>query len=184
MTPEAILHYLLTTPPLPLNQLPTQQGLYALYDHEGIARYVGKTGMGIRRRVDRYHATGDDNSHKFSTVYNAGRMFHSRNDPRSVKEDGDISKKLRSMFVRHSCSAVGLALPGLGGNELSVLEDAVIGIAPAQALSWNGKRSLVAYEPSDDVDRFLVSLSWPKNLQDAVKRQSQRWAEEYAPLSV
>ena len=70
----------------------------ALYDHEGHARYIGITAKCLTDRILKRHVGGDNNSHKFSTVYNAGRMFHARKAAASCPRDGKIAKELRRLF--------------------------------------------------------------------------------------
>jgi hypothetical protein len=175
VTPQSILDHLLGTAPLNLHDLPIGQGIYALYDHEGVARYIGITEMGLRKRIHQYHSGGDGNSHKFSTVYNAGRMFHTRKDARTDPADGPISKELRRIFSRTYCKAVGLELPDQTKTELLAVETEVRRIAPPEALSWNDARQLPATEPADLVDKLLQDLNWPTNKIEAIDRQSTRW---------
>lgn len=175
MSPDAILSGLLSAPPIQLDALPTEQGIYALYDHTGTSRYIGITQMGLKRRIWNYHVGGDDNSHKYSTIYNAGRMFHSRNDIQTDKLDGPVAKKLRRLFARQHCRAVGIPLPGLDKAELFAIETEVRRLAPAEALSWNNLRGLDAYEPVEAVDAFLKKILWEPKLLAAVARQSERW---------
>lgn len=178
MTPSAnaILDVLMTQEPKRLDALPLAQGVYALYDHEGVARYIGVTEMGIRRRIHNYHCGGDGNSHKYSTIFNAGRMFHERKDPRTCQTDGPIAKELRRLFARETCKAVGYPLPDLTVPELYALERELRRMAPVDALSWNDSRKLNAFEPKAALDAFLASISWPDRKLEAIERQAVRWA--------
>lgn len=175
MNPKTVLERLLGNPAVQLDDLPVQQGVYALYDHEGSARYIGVTEMGLRKRIHRYHVGGDGNSHKFSTIFNAGRMFHTRDDAFTHPGDGRTAKELRRLFSRKCCRAVGLALPQLPKAELYALEADVRRIAPDSALSWNDVRALDAYEPSEFLDEFLKEIHWPDAKLEAVARQAERW---------
>jgi hypothetical protein len=175
MSPASFLALLLETEPVLLTQLPQTQGIYALFDHAGVPRYIGVTAMGLRKRVAQYHVGGDNNSHKFSTVYNAGRMFHTRNDLHTDANDGCIAKELRRLFARAQCRAVGIPLAGLSRTDLFALEAEVRRIAPAVALSWNDVRALDAYEPAEHLDEFLTVLRWPIAKLNAVERQAERW---------
>ena len=144
MTSEAILARLLDTPPLHLSALPSQPGIYALYDHAGQVRYIGVTEKGLKKRIAQYHVSGDDNSHKYSSIYNAGRMFHTKGgDLHSDSSDGRIAKELRRLFARACCRAVGIPLLGLDKVGLFAIETEVKRIAPATATSWNDLRALM-----------------------------------------
>jgi hypothetical protein len=172
---DDILDVLMTRTPQRLDELPIEQGLYALYDHEGVARYIGVTEMGLRRRIWNYHSSGDNNSHKYSTIYNAGRLFHTRKDPRTDPVDGAIAKELRRLFARERCRAVGYPLPDVSRAELYGLEAQLRRMAPKEALSWNDARALDAFEPKDALDAFLSELDWPAFKIAAIERQAQRW---------
>src|SRR3546814_13936299 len=89
-----------------LETVPQGQGIYALYDHEGHARYIGITAKCLNDRIFKRHVGGDNNSHKFSTVYNAGRMFHARKAAAFCPRDGKIAQELRRLFVREHSLAV------------------------------------------------------------------------------
>lgn len=183
MSPEAILERLIESPKVKLNALSADQGVYALYDHEGVARYIGVTEMGLKKRFHNYHVGGDGNSHKFSTIYNAGRMFHTRDDPYSDANDGRVAKELRRLFCRRYCSAVGIPLPELTKMELFALETKVRRIAPKHALSWNDTRVLDAYEPTDLLNIFLKEVSWPSAKSEAIARQAGRWHQKVGAVS-
>lgn len=173
--PTSILSILLESTPTRLKTIPQGQGIYALYDHEGHARYIGITAKCLNDRIFKRHVGGDDNSHKFSTVYNAGRMFHARKAPISCPRDGKIAKELRRLFVREHCRAVAIALPGLSRAELLSLEANVLAAAPADAKSWNDARVLSAAEPIDQLNAFLAKIEWPPEKHLAVNRQAERW---------
>lgn len=155
MQPAAILSRLLDATPMHLSAVPRGPGIYALYDHAGEARYVGITTKGLRDRIFNRHVGGDNNSHKLSSAYNAGRMFHSRRHPGSCAKDGPVAKELRRLFARVHCPAVPIPLPALQREDLFALEAEVIALAPASALSWNNARQLRAYEPEEAVDAFI-----------------------------
>lgn len=112
---------------------------------------------------------------KFSTVYNAGRMFHARNDIHSCSNDGPVSEELRRLFARAHCRAVGVPIPGLGKANLFAIETEIRRLAPSIALTWNDLRALDAYEPAEVVDDFLRTLSWPAAKLAAIHRQAERW---------
>jgi hypothetical protein len=161
--------------PEPLANVPDGRGIYALYDHEDEPRYIGITGKDLRDRIYSRHAAGDGNSHKFSTVYNAGRMFHTRKHPATCSTDGVVAKELRRSFARTYCAAVAIPLEVASFEELSALEREVCRLAPPDALRWNNSRALEAIEPTDLVDDLLRSLGWDSRRLDALDRQAERW---------
>ncbi|MEP2828732.1 hypothetical protein [Parvibaculum sp.] len=173
--PEMTLRRLLETEPAKLDAVPDGPGIYALYDHEGLARYIGIAATCLRNRIFNRHVTGDENSHKFSSIYNAGRMFHSDKHPSTCPKDGKISKKLRSLFVRENCRAVAMPMPDMPKSDLRALESAVIALAPTGATSWNNRRWLDAHEPTEALNNVLEKLSWTQKNLDAIERQAQRW---------
>jgi len=146
-----------------------------LYDHTGAPQYIGITQMGLRKRIHDYHAGGDGNSHKFSTVYNAGRLFHNKKDPRTDPKDGKTSKELRRLFARAHCKAVGIELPGMDKSDLYSTEHQVREIAPPHVTGWNDARVLPTQTPNDLIDEFLTTLDWSQDRIDAIERQAQRW---------
>jgi len=156
---------------VPLSELPNEQGLYALADHTNTIRYIGITTMTIRRRVEQYHVAGDGNSHKFSTVYNAGRLWHDRKSPISNRHDGAIAKRARREITRNNCRAIGFALPGLSKSELEQIEREVI--ARVENLDWNGKRNLPTIDLGYQVSAML--RNWSQKDLLALERQNERW---------
>jgi len=173
--PTSILAQLLEAAPVPLETIPQGQGIYALYDHDSHARYIGITAKCLHDRIFTRHVGGDGNSHKFSTVYNAGRMFHARKAPTSCPRDGKIAKELRRLFVRAHCRAVAIALPGLSWAELLSLEAHVLAAAPTDAKRWNDTRVLSTVDPIEQLNVFLAGLQWPPEKHLAVNRQAERW---------
>lgn len=173
--PQAILDHLLLAEPLRLKDINSRtSGIYALYDHEHRPAYIGET-TDFRHRIYNNHASGDGNSHKFSTVYNAGRMFHSRKDPRTCAKDGKVAKTLRTCFARKYCRAVIFEIPGLTRKELKPIEAQVLGLAPAEAKRWNDRKALKACEPYELVDQLLQDLNWDQTRLAAIERQAERW---------
>jgi hypothetical protein len=176
------LHQLLNQKPIPLHALTGGGGLYALEDERGIVRYIGETGSLFLTRIHQYHSGGDDNSHKFSTVFNAGRLWHmSSVDVNPIKRthyvpsDGRISKELRPLFVRSLCRARTINLPSLTKPGRIALEKELLAVAPTENKLWNDRRLLTAYEPEGDLDAFLEKLSWPDAKIAAIERQKARW---------
>jgi hypothetical protein len=176
MEPSVVLRRLLQSPPVRLDEIPDEPGIYALYDHLGRPLYIGITAKSLNDRILKRHAAGDGNSHKFSSIYNAGRMFHDRRNAASCPNDGRISKELRRMFARQHCRAVAIPLPGLSKDRLTRIEAAVLAQAPVEAKSWNDARALDAYEPSGALDTFIATLGWSRDRIEAIERQAVRWA--------
>ncbi len=175
VNPTAILECLMSTRPDALADVPHGSGIYALYDHEGEPRYIGITGNDLRDRIYSRHAAGDGNSHKFSTVYNAGRMFHTRRHPATCSTDGAVAKELRRNFARRYCAAVAIPLPSLSFQQLLALEHEICRLAPPDARRWNDSRALEVIEPTELVDDLLLSLGWDCRRLAAVSRQAERW---------
>ena len=170
-----MLARLLDSAPTKLQSVSKGPGIYALYDHEAKPRYIGITERCLRDRIYSRHTAGDGNSHKFSSIYNAGRMFHSRGHPAICSQDGPIAKELRRLFTRAHCSAVAIPLTDVSMKELRALEVAVLAFAPEQATRWNHVRALEPIEPTELVASFVATLAWPRKKLDAIERQSQRW---------
>lgn len=180
-SPADALEVLLNAKPLPLAMLGNGFGMYSLTDENGVVRYIGETGQPFLKRIHGYHCAGDDNSHKFSTVFNAGRLWQmSSVDVSPVKRainneaDGRIAKALRAQFARSRCHARTIDLPGLNTLQRKALEAAILAIAPADNRKWNDKRVLHPYEPAG-LDDFISSLGWSEEKVAAVERQSARW---------
>ncbi|MBW0366689.1 hypothetical protein [Ensifer adhaerens] len=179
--PQEALELLLEENPTALPKLEGAGGLYSLTDEMGVVRYIGETGMGFHRRIHNYHCAGDDNSHKYSTVFNAGRLWQmSSVDVSPVKRavsdpaDGRIAKELRSLFARSRCVARTIELPFLTKPQRKAFESAVLELAPNENTRWNDSRVLVPYEP-ESLDDFLTSLSWPSVKLEAIERQREKW---------
>ncbi len=175
MTPEDALVQLTTTTPLRLAALPKTRGLYALYDHEGQIRYLGVTAKELRDRILRRHVAGDGNSHKFSSAYNAGRMWHDRKHLASDPLDGKIAKELRREFAKATCQAAVLRLPSWSNEELFRLEEDIRALAPRDMQIWNDRRQLHPSEPTAALNAFLTELKWPDDKIAAIDRQAERW---------
>jgi hypothetical protein len=180
-SPNDTLSLLLEGAPTPLSKLQGGCGLYSLSDENGVVRYIGETGMPFSRRIHNYHCAGDDNSHKFSTVFNAGRLRQMSSvdvspAKRAVNDhaDGRIAKELRCLFARARCMARVVDLPHLTTPERKRLEDGVLALAPPENKRWNDSRRLDPYEP-DGLDDFLAQISWPSMRIEAVERQGRRW---------
>lgn len=175
MDPQVALVSLLDGERLSLDAVPATTGMYGLRDHFGVVRYIGITDKGFADRLRR-HVGGDGNSHKFSSAYNAGRMYHTRHDALSCKIGGKLAKELRRAFARRFCSASVLPIPGASKTVLETLELAVIAIAPPENVAWNNARALKATEPAAQVDELLASLAWGQERREAIGRQAARWS--------
>jgi hypothetical protein len=179
--PAEALALLLGTQPVPLSALSGGGGLYSLTDELRVVRYIGETGMPFHRRIHNYHCAGDDNSHKFSTIFNAGRLWQLSSVDVSVAKravsdhaDGKIAKELRCLFARSHCMARVIDLPHLTTAERKALEGAVLAMTPPENKLWNDSRVLEPYEPSG-LDDFLTQIRWPSHRIEAVARQGRRW---------
>lgn len=173
--PSKCLDRLMNSVPVSLADVPAGPGIYALYDHSGCPRYIGITAKCLNDRIYRRHAAGDGNSHKFSTAYNAGRMFHTRNHVATCSTDGQMAKELRRLFVRKHCAAVAVPLPGYGMERLLPLEAQICASAPDEMTQWNNTRALVAFEPTELLDDFIRTLGWSDGKLAAIDRQAARW---------
>jgi hypothetical protein len=148
--------------------------MYGLRDYLGVVRHIGITDKGFADRLRR-HVGGDGNSHKYSSAYNAGRMYHSRHDVLSCPVAGKVAKELRRLFARQFCSASVLPIPGASKTELERLEKAVIALSPPENVRWNNARALKAEEPLLEVDALLDRLGWTDRQREAIGRQAARW---------
>lgn len=174
MNLEHVLQRLTTQEPVRLFEVTSRDaGVYALYDHEQRPAYIGLT-TDLRHRIWSNHPAGDGNSHKFSTAYNAGRMFHCRKDSRSCPNDGPVAKKLRALFAREYCGAVIYPLPGFTKHDLDPIEVALRRMAPPEATRWNDIKALDACEPAELVDQLLARLNWNTIQIAAIERQAER----------
>lgn len=182
-TPEDLLEALLAASPRPTSDAPRDaRGVYGLVDHLGTLRYIGSTSSAsetLYKRIHLRHRTGsEDSSHYFSRMYNTGRMWRARNDPKT-KADGDIAKALRNAFVADHCRAVWISIPD--SIDISRLETAIIAIAPAHAIAWNRRGMDIYEEPVDLVDITLRRLNWGVEDLAAIMRQNQRYQGRLAP---
>jgi len=184
---EDILSALLAARPEPTRDAPKdRRGIYGLVDHYGDLRYIGSTkatAETLYKRIHQRHRTESENSsHYFSRMYNAGRMWRLRNDA-ATKADGYIAKKLRNAFVAEHCKAVWVALPD--NADIAGLEQAVIRLAPKEAIAWNG-RGMEAYaEPVELVHRVLLRLKFSSSELEAVNRQNARFlGSDTAPVAI
>lgn len=176
-----IAHQLMAQAAIPLSEISGTGGIYALEDEHGIIRYVGETAGPLYDRIHNRHVAGDDNSHKYSSVFNAGRLWHpSSRDLSPIKRqlsnpvDGKTAKGLRNAFARSRCRARIVHLPGLTKASLKSLESKVLDIIPLENKRWNDSRQLKAYEPAG-LDDFIETLRLSTSVLDALERQNERW---------
>ena len=181
LNPESILDQLMTQPPIPLPQLKGESGIYALEDECGVVRYIGETVGSFLDRIYKRHVAGDDNSHKYSSIFNAGRLWHpSSRDKSAIKRsltnssDGNLAKRIRSRFARSKCHARIVHISSVYKTKLKLIESEILAITPAENKFWNDSRQLRSYEPRG-LDEFLDSLALSDSELQALNRQGNRW---------
>jgi hypothetical protein len=179
--PAEYLDLLLHLPPTSLPSLSGGGGLYSLTDENGIVRYIGETGNSFFDRIHNRHCAGDDNSHKYSTVFNAGRLWQPAScDKNAIKHatndqtDGKHAKALRTRFARTRCFARTIHLPDLAAADRKEIEAAILRLAPAENKVWNDSRNLTSYEP-EGIEAFMREIGWPVHRIEAAERQKARW---------
>jgi hypothetical protein len=172
MDSKYILDSLKNNKPCLLNELPDAFGIYALWDHEGLIRYIGCTPKGtegFRIRVANKHVTGSEGrSHKFSQAYCTGRMWrYCKNlhpfeaEQEQNKEDAKLAKKLRTIFIRRYCKVTYVEIPkhdvqGEYFNHLTALESQVQQMASPTMRAWEGVKFKSNSEPTALVDLLLT----------------------------
>lgn len=171
--PEALYEFLASQAPTRLGALPRTHGIYALYDHEGLMRYVGITRndrSGFFGRINQRHVAGSESrSHKFSHAYNTGRMWRAKGDARP---DARLAKNLRTAFARRFCRATVVAVPAALHSDLPIFEGAVQRLAPVGQLTWINARGFEPVaEPRALVDALLAELAYTPDHVDALLRQ-------------
>ncbi|GGG46335.1 hypothetical protein GCM10010964_37140 [Caldovatus sediminis] len=176
LEPLNVFRELTAREPVQLDALPHDHGIYALYDHTGVIRYVGitrKDKYGFHGRIYGRHVGGSEGrSHKFSHAYNTGRMWRAKGDR---CPDARQSKALRMAFARRYCRAAFLVVPPTLSGILAELELAVQAIAPAGMLAWGSKRSFVPVpEPTGLVDALLDELRYTPEQHAAIRRQAAK----------
>ncbi|WP_203077392.1 hypothetical protein [Falsiroseomonas ponticola] len=176
LDPTKVFHELTAREPIPLDALPHDHGIYALYDHAGLIRYIGitkKDKYGFHGRIHSRHVGGsEERSHKFSHAYNTGRMWRAKKDKSA---DALQAKALRRAFARRYCRAAFLVAPSTVSSDLAALELAVQALAPAGMLAWGSKRSFVPVpEPTRLVDALLDELRYTPEQHAAIRRQAAK----------
>ncbi|WP_421998073.1 exonuclease domain-containing protein [Roseovarius confluentis] len=176
-TAAEILEALSLAQPRPTSETPRDsRGIYGLFDHSGVFRYIGSTSSAnetFYKRIHQRHRTGSETtSHYFSRMYNTGRMWRLRNDP-ATKLDGDIAKALRNTFIARNCGAVCFPLPDHA--PIARLEAEVIAMAPSHMVAWN-RNGMEAYEePTRLVDALIEDLGMSPFERAAIRRQRTRF---------
>lgn len=169
---EALLHGVA----LPLTDLPRRRGVYALIDHTGETKYIGKADRtNFADRINNRHTTGSEaNSHKFSHTYNTGRMWRAKNDD---SDDARKVKSFRTAFIRHYCRA---RVFEIDADPLVIegVESQLRRIAPSDATEWNDKRVHTAIEPENLVNELLTLTKSGPSLLAAMERQQRRFLEQ------
>ena len=169
MDASGILESLLNGPVVQLSALPRAHGVYALIDHTGVNRYIGKAvKTDFNNRINHRHTTGSEaNSHKFSHTYSTGRMWRAKDDKAPAAK---MVKEFRTIFIRHYCRARFVELDDRIEN-ISHMEASVIALAPESAIDWNARRSHRCDEPVQLVDDLLLKLSANDKLCAAMAHQ-------------
>ena len=176
--PHIILESLRSQPTQRLSGLPASSGLYALWDHSGVMRYIGIAhSEGFRTRILSKHRTGsEEKSHKFSAAYNSGRLWRDRHD-KSCMADAQVSKRLRNEFILQHCSATVFPIGNYDGKSyLESVERKVISIARSDETTWNRKFE-ACKEPNGLVDNLVAELRLGPNEIAAINRQDQRYRD-------
>lgn len=179
-----ILAALCESTPRRLEGLPETFGLYALWDHAGVIRYIGctpKATEGFRVRVGNKHVTGSEGrSHKFSHAYCTGRMWRyqrrlhpAASGSEQLESDAKLAKQLRSLFIREYCRATLVEIPRISEQDyfryLTDLEAETKRLAPNGMKLWDGVRFAAGIEPTELVDVLL--RRYPE-LEAACERQA------------
>lgn len=171
--------------PVPPVNLPDLFGLYALWDHDGVIRYIGctpKATEGFNTRIVNKHVTGSEcRSHKFSHAYCVGRMWRycKKLHPTAagkdqIDDDARLAKGLRTIIIRRFCGVTFVEIPqrneaGCYFRYLTKLERAIQEQAPPHMRSWEGVRFVPGSEPLQQVD---LVLSEHPALRSAADRQN------------
>ena len=157
-----------------LEEMPKKPGLYGLCNHRGRLCYVGIASDSLHDRIMRRHVGGDGNSHKYSSAYNAGYLWHDRKAPVSCPSDGAIAKRARREFTRATCRAYAIVIPGKTKEELLAIESQVVK-ALQPHLPWQNLRKIETITVPLDEIRDHVVLA--EHELAALNRQHQRWMQ-------
>lgn len=152
MTPHDLLSALHSSTPVPLDHLPSLSGIYALYDTDGIMRYIGST-QDFRDRIWSRHVTGTEGcGHKFSTEMNQHLFYVDRDTLDHHRWRADAVREVRARFIRQHYRASFVPVVGTKA-ELEAIERAVHAIADPENILWNDRRT-----PSTRLKGGIVKL--------------------------
>lgn len=154
-----------------LEDMPDRPGLYGLCDHRGKLSYVGITTGSLHDRIMLRHVGGDGSSHKYSSAYNAGYLWHDHKAG-SCKIDGSISKKIRREFARATCRAHAIIIPKKTKAELTRIERSVIGGIDVD-LPWQNKRKIDTI--ALPLEKVMAHVTLTQNDLEALTLQHARW---------
>ena len=163
---------LISQKPSVTSELPRdQRGIYMLWDHEGIPRYIGIVDKdSFHKRIDGRHRGGsEENSHKFSAAYNTGRMWRDRKrigetigGIMQTADGAATAKRLRMAFIRRHCRATFVpvsASPGQDyGSHVRGMEAAVQRLARPDHRSWETQARIQLAEPGALVDELVSDM--------------------------
>tara|TARA_R110000751_G_scaffold71441_12_gene145039 strand:+ start:2080 stop:3243 length:1164 start_codon:yes stop_codon:yes gene_type:complete len=166
-----------------LQDLPKdKRGIYALADHQGNIRYIGKTASpaeSFHKRINQRHTTGSENySHKFSSYYNVGRIWCGRKSG-AANADETLARKVRQAMIRRHCRAAYIAIDDHHAG-LAALEAEIIRLAPPEMRHWNniGSQLAIQTEPEDLVDQAIRELGLGSQAIPALDRQAALFARQ------
>lgn len=155
------------TPDLPRDQ----RGIYMLWDHDRIPRYIGIVDKeSFHKRIDGRHRGGsEENSHKFSAAYNTGRMWRDRKRLDEIiggiqqsRQGASAAKRLRMAFIRRYCRATFVHIEAPEGEHFRTyvcrVEAAVQGLARPEHRAWETQARIQTVEPVELVDPLIAEL--------------------------
>lgn len=140
MNAEVIFKKLQDSKRLKLDELAKEEtGIYALFDHVDILRYIGETETGFYQRVGK-HTTGSVGkgmSHMFVAAYCVGTMwryseeqmdFPPKPGDEHKTDDGQYAKNIRTIFIREHCRATYVSIPRLDAEDDDCYGDRLVSI--------------------------------------------------------
>ena len=163
---------LLSQEPSIMPDLPRdQRGIYMLWDHEGVPRYIGIVDKeSFHKRIDGRHRGGrEENSHKFSAAYNTGRMWRDRkrldeiiDGVQQAQRGAAAAKRVRMAFIRRYCRATFVRIEAPAGEHFGTYvrqaEAAVQRLARPEHRSWETQARIRLVEPVELVDSVIDEL--------------------------
>ena len=157
-----------------------KRGIYMLWDHEGVPRYIGIVEKeSFHKRIDGRHRGGsEENSHKFSAAYNTGRMWRDRKRIGEGTEGiiqtmqgAAAAKRVRMEFIRQYCRATyhEVSTPeGVDyGGHVRAVEASVQGIARKEHRLWETQARIVIAEPAELVGTVVIEMIGRGSLDEA-----------------